>query len=106
MSHVEEKWEDVKDFPNYAVSNYGTVINKNTNRELKPWRTPAGYLTINLYYGTGKKKKRFLLHRLVAEAFFLNYSDGHAVVFENNNFEDCSVKNITLSVKKCRLRES
>ncbi len=103
---MEERWEDVPGLPLYAVSSYGTVLNKETGRELKPDADSRGYRKVRLYEGKGRRR-HYYVHRLVAEAFFLNYQDGIAVHFKNDDFGDCSVLNLTLEEKKrCRPRES
>ena len=54
-------------FTGYAVSKDGAVINKKTNKKLKPQTNEDGYLQIGLY----KNKKRYfkLINRLVLETY-------------------------------------
>ena len=72
-----------KRFPNYQVSTFGNIrsvdrISVRNGNEchlsgmlLKP-RNVKGYLRVVLYNGTRNKKKAFLVHRLVADAFLDN----------------------------------
>lgn len=60
----------ISEYPNYAVSSKGYVKNIKTGRILKGSKDKDGYLYISLY-NSGKKKK-YLIHRLVAEAFIDN----------------------------------
>lgn len=80
-----EEWKDIPNYEGlYKISNFGKIKsypkvyycgqNKSTKRileekELKPDR-PKGYKRFSLY--NGKDKKRFQLHRLVAEIFLSN----------------------------------
>ena len=71
-----EIWKDIKGFEGkYQVSNYGNVKSLNYNRTgkerlLKQNIDKYSYHNIHLYsYG---KDKRFLIHRIVAEAFIPN----------------------------------
>ena len=47
--NIIEAFVPLIDFPNYAVSNYGNVKNRKTNRILKPFTNNAGYLIVDLY---------------------------------------------------------
>lgn len=71
---MEEQWRTVvtdngEVWDNYEVSNYGQVRNKTTGTVLKAW-IYGRYLQIDLY--KNKKKKKFLVHRLVAFAWIPN----------------------------------
>ena len=80
----EEIWKSIKDYEGYyEVSSLGRVrsiertIVKNDGRVttykeriIKPHKNNQGYLMVSLY--VGGKCKRFLVHRLVAEAFIPN----------------------------------
>lgn len=96
----DEIWVEVG-IAAYEVSNYGRVVNANTGRELKPSPDKKGYLRVALYHG-GKRHDVFV-HRLVARAFFLNYSSGVEVKHKNDNKEDNTVLNLTLG-GGCRKR--
>lgn len=84
-----EKWEKIKGFTNYSISNTGKVKNDKTNKILKPRLKNTGYIEYALY----KHKKVFyvLAHRLVAIHFIpnpykfemINHKDEN----KHNNFE-------------------
>lgn len=96
---IEEFWESIEEYPNYAISNYGTVINLKTEKELKQTKNAKGYLTVRLSK-TGQRTT-FLIHNLVAGAFFLNYKKGAKVRHKNGIKSDNTVLNLTLTkVKK------
>lgn len=96
--HVEEVWVELDSFPDYAISNYGRVVNIRTNKDLTLTPDKDGALRVSLY-NQGKRSNNYV-HRLVAKCFFLNYSEGHAVKHINGNKTDNSVLNLTLSEEK------
>lgn len=63
-------WKEVKDYPNYEVSDDGQVRNISTGITLKPWKNNS-YLCITLC--REGEKANFRIHRLVAEAFVDGY---------------------------------
>ena len=66
MEHqTEEIWKQIKDF-NYEVSNYGNVRN-HKKIILKPHKRGKGYKAIRI--SKDKKRHRYYIHRLVAQAF-------------------------------------
>lgn len=71
MLENKEIWKDIKGYPGYQISNLGRVWNGNTQRILKPSKMPKGYYQINMVAINGKRKKE-LVHRLVALAFIPN----------------------------------
>ena len=91
---IAEIWKPKKDYEGlYEVSNLGRVKSLNYRRTgkaelLKPYKTKDGYLKV-LLYKDGKRKK-ILVHRLVAETFlpnpnnlpFINHKDEN----KTNNF--------------------
>lgn len=82
----------------YYIGYDGTIINKVTEHEKKPIsnHTGKGYLYVDLY--KNGKKKRFYVHRLVAEAFipnpfnkpYINHKDGNPKNNCANNLEWCT----------------
>lgn len=64
-----ETWKQINGYPDYFISNTGKVRNIKTGRELTQ-TLDKGYLEINLQ-NNGKRKK-FRVHRLVAQAFLSN----------------------------------
>jgi hypothetical protein len=64
-----EEWKEIINFPNYQISSYGNIINKNSNKYLKP-SSNGGYLCVSICNENGVRSTK--MHRLVAEAFISN----------------------------------
>lgn len=87
-----EIWKEIKDFENYAVSNYGRVFNLR-KKDFKKFsvnsffnyskRTVKSrkYLSVNLYH-KGKTCHR-VVHKLVAEAFIQNDDPEHKIYVDH-----------------------
>lgn len=108
-----EIWKDIKDLPNYQISNLGRVKSKEriTNvgiknvkqikrkeRILKLFHNKKGYTQVVLY--VDKKPYPVKIHRLVAEAFIpnpenkpqVNHIDGNKQNNRVDNLEWCTCK--------------
>ena len=89
---MQEIWKDVVGFEGlYKVSNFGNVISTRRNYSkgtwyLKPFYN-GGYLRVSLVVNC--KKKSFLVHRLVAEAFIPNPDNRDTV----NHIDGCKTNN-------------
>lgn len=71
---TRQKCETFRDIPNtnYQIGCFGNIRNKNNGRIKVPFdRNRTGYIRAILFDGKGSKK-RYFVHRLVAEAFILN----------------------------------
>lgn len=92
-----ENWKDIKDYEGlYQVSDNGDVRSLNYNgtkerRNLKFGKTNK-YLQVLLY--KDKKKKRFLVHRLVAEAFIPNPLNLPQINHKDENPSNNKVSNL------------
>lgn len=76
FNEVIHMWKEIKDFPNYSVSDSGEVKNNKTGRILKKALNQDGYEIVQLWNnGKGTTKR---VHRLVLEAF---------KPIENTNYE-------------------
>lgn len=100
---IEEHFVSVETNPNYEISNYGRVVNINTGKDLKPINV-HGYFMVNLW--DEGKRTVWYIHRLVAQAFFLNYREGYAVRHINGEHGDNTILNLTLTDLKVRKREN
>lgn len=68
---MKEEWRQIKEAPDYYISNFGRVLSKKKNyfnRIMKPKKSKkTGYLQIGLMINN--KRKFFLIHRLVLSHF-------------------------------------
>ena len=101
MLMPKRKWKDVKNYEGlYQVSNLGEVRSlnyhkMNITRKMKLFKGKDGYLRINLT--DGKKKKSYLVHRLVAEAFIPNPNK----YLEINHKDETRDNNMVLNLEWC-----
>ena len=92
-------WKDVKDFPNYQVSNLGNVRNKKTNKILK-WmdvlKNEGRYICyeVVLYNDTRKVGFHKKIHRIVAEAFIANPENKPDIDHIDGNTNNNNVTNL------------
>lgn len=100
---MTEEFRDILGYEGiYLVSNKGNVwtnYRKNgVERILKPIKNKGGYLIVNLYkYG---KKKQFLIHRLVAQAFIVNHQNKPFVNHIDGNRQNNLLSNIEWCTQK------
>lgn len=88
----------IKGFENYSITMSGRVINNVTKMEKKPSDNHSGngYMYVDLY--NRGKRKRFYVHRLVAEAYvpnphnkpYINHIDGNPKNNDYTNLEWCT----------------
>ena len=128
MPQKEELWKDIKGYEGlYQVSDIGRVkslerivARKNGRRQpiqeriLKPSTNEYGYLYVNLC-NSNSKRKSFLIHRLVCEAFHenpenkpcVNHIDENKINNEASNLEWCTVKeNCNHGTRNARIAKS
>jgi hypothetical protein len=92
-------WEDL-----YKVSNMGRVARIWTNKRgttirlLKPWIAGKGYLHVELWRNS-KRRKRYI-HQLVVEAFIGPYSREYEPHHKNGDKADCRLTNLEVLTKK------
>lgn len=100
---MKEIWKDIKGYEGkYQISNLGRVksLNYNNTKKEKIIKSEItkGYVRYRL--SKNKKLKRFLAHRLVAEAFIpnpnnypiINHIDGNPLNNDIKNLEWCTYK--------------
>lgn len=68
-----EIWKTVRSFPNYQISNVGSIRNVKTGKILKVATNSYGYKLVCL--SNKNKKQTSYIHRLVAEAFIAATAD-------------------------------
>ena len=86
-----EEWKVITEFPNYEISSYGRIKNKD-GMILKPYVNHKGYLKIGLTKDKKCHKKR--VHRLVAEAFIENPYNYPQVNHKDENKQNNCVYNL------------
>ena len=82
-----EVYAKIKDYPNYAISNHGVVINIKSGKKLKQCKGNHGYYVVSLFLNG--KGKSFCVHRLVACAF-LDKIEGKDLV---DHIDNCKSNN-------------
>lgn len=82
----------IKGFESYSVDTQGNVYNRN-GKKLLPSVSNNGYLRVSLSNET-VKHKRFLVHRLVAEAFIPNPENKAQVNHKDHDRTNNSVDNL------------
>lgn len=95
---AEEVWKEIDEFPDYAVSSHGYIVNMKYGRDLKPVKTKEGYLKITLRK-EGQSFQRYV-HQLVAEAFFGDWRLGVRVTFNDQDRSNCNVENLRVMGKE------
>lgn len=88
-------WKDCNVCPNYEVSTYGDIRNKQTGKILKQKLDKSNCLMVNLSLGARGKSKYYIVARLVATAFVPNpmgytwvrHLDGNTLNNEASNLE-------------------
>lgn len=89
---IPEEAVPIKDYPNYSVSRSGNVYNHLGKRlVLMPFQK-TGYLGVDLCSAT--KKRRYSVHRLVAEAFIPNPYNFPQVNHKNGIRNDNRAENL------------
>lgn len=76
---VQEVWVEIRDDPDYEVSNHGNVRRKRDRRLLsQSLNKPGGYLQVALH------RRRHCVHRLVFSSFFETCTDAPIVHIDGN----------------------
>ena len=93
-----EIWKQLKNYPDYEVSNLGNVKSLKFNKEriLKALNDGNGYLTVSL--SKNGKEKRKKIHQLVAMAFLNHIPNYNSIVVDhvNNIPTDNRLENLQL----------
>ena len=91
--------KQIKDFPEYFISSCGDVFSYKDKprtrkgwRKLKPFKNRGGYNYISLV--DGNRKKRYAIHRLVAEYYCDGYFDGAVVNHIDGNKDNNDYSNL------------
>ena len=94
-------WKEIKDFPNYSVSDKGEIKNNKRNKKLSIAYNQDGYAIVQLWKNNKGYMRR--VHRLVLEAFSpIEDSEKYEV-----NHKDCNIKNNSLdNLEWCTSKEN
>ena len=95
---LEEMFVPIPFFENFAVSNFGTVINMKTEMEIRQWLSPK-HNKIKVRFHILGAYTDFFVEDLVAEAFFVNYHRGIKIYHKNGKVDDCTVLNLSFDPK-------
>ncbi len=91
MERNDECYATIPDFPNYAVSNYGNVLNITTGRFIKQFIS-KGYYRVSVYLD--KKQYTKNVHRFVAICFIPNPQNKTQVDHIDNNKLNNHISNL------------
>lgn len=81
-------FKDIKGFEGlYAIYNDGRVYSYKTGKFLKPYKHKGGYLIVSLQ--TNGIKKRYYVHKLVAEYFIPNPDNLPQVNHKDGDKDNC-----------------
>lgn len=86
-----KEWKSIKGYERYSISNEGEVMNPQ-GEIMKPFFAGSGYLQVTLW--DNSKRKKFYVHRLVAEAFIENICGCKEVNHKDGNKENNSALNL------------
>lgn len=90
----EENWVEVAGYPNYAVSNWGRVVNVKTDQLLQERDNGRGYLRVALC--REGETRDFYVQQLVANAFFDAFDPGEQIEWVNGDTTNNSLDNLRL----------
>lgn len=93
---MKEIWKPISGYENlYNISNLGNVFSIKSNRNIKPIKNYKGYLMVGLC--KNKKRKNYLVHRLVAGAFIDNPNN----LPEINHKDENPSNNVVFNLEWC-----
>lgn len=100
-----EIFKVIKEYPMYSVSTEGRIMKNATHKIMKPSKMPKGYMQIGLFTNDGRRKKE-LVHRLVAITFIPNDEKLPEVNHIDRNRDNNSVSNLEWVTHKDNVAKS
>jgi hypothetical protein len=105
----DERIKQVKDFPDYWISNYGNIfsykeIRKNKWKKMTNRNKHDRYLYI--FFVKNNKKYEFAIHRLVAKYFCKGYKKGLVINHKDANGLNNYYKNLEWTTQKENIHQS
>jgi len=91
---MNEVWGEIEGFPNYAINNYGEIVNIKFNRYLKPRSNSRGYSHVILF--SEGVRKEYYVHQLVAMVFIGNYRQGMHIQHTDGDKSNNKVSNLKI----------
>ena len=103
---IKEIWKPISGYKNiYSISSFGRIRSERKDssrtwigRILKPQKQHRGYLDVSL--SKNKIKKRFLIHRIVSQAFIGNEPNNCHVNHKDTNKKNNNYKNLEYMTPK------
>ncbi len=90
-----EEWKQINNYPNYLVSNFGSVKNKLTGLKLGAIDKKTGYINVGLRNTElNNPQKNCKVHRLVAEHFLENFDKKMNIDHIDGNKENNHISNL------------
>src|SRR5690348_8850525 len=93
MNPTTEFWQQVPGFNNYAVSTFGRVKNRKTDRFLK-FSVTDNYYLVKIPNSTKTKQKAYKIHRMMGDTFLPIVSDKNCVDHIDNNRKNNKLENL------------
>lgn len=95
-----EMWKQIKNFPDYDISNLGNVRSRRRKniKIMSFQKTEAGYLVVALLppkvKGQQQKRKKLKVHRMVCEYYCDDFTNEKEVHHKNLNRQDNRADNL------------
>lgn len=89
---MTEEWKPIKGL-HYEVSSFGNIRNSESHKLISQFdKNGEGYIRVNLF--SNGKKKRYFIHRLVAETFIPNPENKPQVNHKDGNKQNNELSNL------------
>ena len=89
---MEEEFKVITDYPNYHISNKGTVKNIKKGTIIKPSKLPSNYYYFQVM--KNNKKHNLYIHKLIGEYFIANPDNKTIVDHIDRNRSNNDISNL------------